>query len=178
MFENQDINKIHKLIFLIGFMGSGKSTLGKNLAETLNYDFIDSDLWIEKEQGISIDSIFSSKGEAFFRELELKFIENLNPFNPTIIATGGGLPCFNGNIEKLKEIGTVIYLKAAPEIIFERIKFDDRRPLLNKQENHEKFDFIQNKLNERTVFYNQAHFIIDAIHSIEIQLTEIKCQLF
>jgi shikimate kinase len=177
MFENQDINKIHKLIFLIGFMGSGKSTLGKNLAETLNYDFIDSDLWIEKEQGMSIDSVFSSKGEAFFRELELKFIENLNPFNPTIIATGGGLPCFNGNIEKLKEIGTVIYLKAAPEIIFERIKFDDRRPLLNKKDHHEKIDFIQNKLKERNVFYKQAHFTIDANHSIEIQLTEIKCQL-
>ena len=177
MFENQDIRINHKLIFLIGFMGSGKSTLGKNLAETLNYDFIDSDLWIEKEQGISIDSIFSSKGEAFFRELELKFIQNLNQFNPTIIATGGGLPCFNGNIEKLKEIGMVIYLKVSPEIIFERIKFDDRRPLLNKQDDHEKIDFIQNKLKERNVFYLQAHFTIDANHSIEIQLTEITCQL-
>ena len=177
MFENQDIRINHKLIFLIGFMGSGKSTLGKNLAETLNYEFIDSDLWIEKEQGISIDSIFSSKGEAFFRELELKFIENLNLFNPTIIATGGGLPCFNGNIEKMKEIGTVIYLKVSPEIIVERIKFDDRRPLLNKKDHHEKIDFIQNKLKERNVFYKQAHFTIDANNSIEIQLTEIKCQL-
>ena len=177
MFENQDIRINHKLIFLIGFMGSGKSTLGKYLAETLNYDFIDSDLWIEKEQGISIDSIFSSKGEAFFRELELKFIENLNLFNPTIIATGGGLPCFNGNIEKMKEIGTVIYLKVSPEIIVERIKFDDRRPLLNKQDDNEKIDFIQNKLKERNVFYKQAHFTIYANHSIEIQLTEIKCQL-
>jgi len=177
MFENQDIRINHKLIFLIGFMGSGKSTLGKYLAETLNYDFIDSDLWIEKEQGISIDSIFSSKGEAFFRELELKFIENLNLFNPTIIATGGGLPCFNGNIEKMKEIGTVIYLKVSPEIIVERIKFDDRRPLLNKKDHHEKIDFIQNKLKERNVFYKQAHFTIDANNSIEIQLTEIKCQL-
>jgi shikimate kinase len=65
----------------------------------------------------------------------------------------------------------------SPELIFERIKFDDTRPLLNKQENQEKFDFIQNKLNERTVFYNQAHFTIDANQSIEIQLTEIKCQL-
>jgi shikimate kinase len=177
MFENQDIRINHKLIFLIGFMGSGKSTLGKNLAETLNYEFIDSDLWIEKEQGMSIDSIFSSKGEAFFRELELKFIENLNLFNPTIIATGGGLPCFNGNIEKMKEIGTVIYLKVSPEIIVERIKFDDRRPLLNKQDDNEKIDFIQNKLKERNVFYKQAHFTIYANHSIEIQLTEIKCQL-
>lgn len=177
MFENQDIRFNHKLIFLIGFMGSGKSTLGKNLAEMLNYDFIDSDLWIEKEQGMSIDSIFSSKGEAFFRELELKFIENLNPFNPTIIATGGGLPCFNGNIEKLKEIGMVIYLKVSPEIIVKRIKFDDKRPLLNKQDDHEKIDFIQNKLKERNVFYKKAHFTIDANHSIEIQLTEIKCQL-
>lgn len=177
MFENQDIRINHKLIFLIGFMGSGKSTLGKNLAEMLNYEFIDSDLWIEKEQGMSIDSIFSSKGEAFFRELELKFIENLNLFNPTIIATGGGLPCFNGNIEKMKEIGTVIYLKVSPEIIVERIKFDDRRPLLNKKDHHEKIDFIQNKLKVRNVFYLQAHFTIDANHSIEIQLTEIKCQL-
>ena len=177
MFENQDIRINHKHIFLIGFMGSGKSTLGKNLAETLNYDFIDSDLWIEKEQGMSIDSIFSSKGEAFFRELELKFIENLNPFNLTIIATGGGLPCFNGNIEKLKEIGTVIYLKVSPELIFERIKFDDTRPLLNKQEDQEKIDFIQNKLKERNVFYKQAHFIIDANQPIDEQLTEIKCQL-
>ena len=177
MIENQDLKQDKTIVFLIGFMGSGKSMLGKKIAYRLNYEFMDSDLSIEKEQGMNIDSIFSSKGEAFFRELELKFIENLNPFNPTIIATGGGLTCFNGNIEKLKEIGTVIYLKVSPELIFERIKFDDTRPLLNKQDDQEKIDFIQNKLNERNVFYKQAHFIIDANQPIDQQLTEIKCQL-
>ena len=177
MNENQDLKQDKTIVFLIGFMGSGKSMLGKKIANRLNYEFMDSDLSIEKEQGMNIDSIFSSKGEAFFRELELKFIENLNPLNPTIIATGGGLPCFNGNIEKLKEIGTVIYLKVSPELIFERIKFDDTRPLLNKQDDQEKIDFIQNKLNERNVFYKQAHFIIDANQPIDQQLTEIKCRI-
>lgn len=177
MFENQDINKDHKLIFLIGFMGSGKSTLGKKLADNINYDFIDSDLWIEKEQGMSINAIFSSKGEAYFRDLELKFIDNLNPDIPTIIATGGGLPCFNGIIEKLKRLGTVIYLEVSPELIFQRVNFDDTRPLLQNLEHLEKMDFIQNKLQVRNVFYKQAHFTIDASQSIEIQLTEIKCQL-
>jgi len=177
MFENQYINKNHKLIFLIGFMGSGKSTLGKKLAENLKWDFIDSDLWIEKEQGLNLNSIFSSKGEAYFRKLELQFIQEIIPNKPTIIATGGGLPCFNSNIEKLKELGTVIYLNLSAELIIQRIKFDDTRPLLRNKEHQEKVDFIQKKLEERFVFYNQAHFTIDASQSIEIQLTEIKCQL-
>ncbi len=177
MFENQYINKNHKLIFLIGFMGSGKTTLGKVLSETLNYDFIDSDLWIEKKLKMSINSIFSAKGEVFFRELELNFIENINPNKPKVIATGGGLPCFNGNIKKLKELGTVIYLEASPELIIERVKFDDTRPLLKNQQNQEYMAFIQNKLEERNVFYKQAHYTIDANQSVENQLTEIKCQL-
>lgn len=177
MFENQDINKHHKLIFLIGFMGSGKSTIGKKLSDILNYDFIDSDFWIEKEQGISINSIFNTKGEVFFRDLELKFIQTINPNKPTIIATGGGLPCFNGNIEKLKKLGTVIHLKVSLDLIIERLQFDATRPLLNNQVDFEKINFIQNKLEERNVFYKQAHFTIDANQPIEIQLTEIRCQL-
>lgn len=177
MFENQEINKNHKLIFLIGFMGSGKSTLGKKLADNINYDFIDSDLIIEKEQGQSIESIFLLKGEAYFRDLEQKFIENLNHFIPTVIATGGGLPCSEINIEKLKKLGTIFYLNVSPELIIQRVKFDDSRPLLKNLDYQEKIDFIQNKIEERNFFYKQAHFIIDANQSIEIQLTEVKCRL-
>ena len=130
MFENQELKLVNKVVFLIGFMGAGKSTIGKKLAEKLNYDFLDSDLAIENQQGMTVNSIFSGKGESFFRELESLFIEGLKEKKNMIIATGGGLPCFNNNMDKMKEIGLVIYLKASPQIIFNRILNNESRPLL------------------------------------------------
>ncbi len=177
MFENQYLTMNIKLIFLIGFMGSGKSTIGKMLAQRLNYDFIDSDLWIENEQGKNITSIFTEKGESYFRELEINFLENLKPKTSTVIATGGGLPCYQQNMNSLNELGTVFYLNASPTELVNRIKHDNSRPLLTNISEAEKLVHIQNKLKERSVFYERAHFTIDANKSIEEQISQIQCLL-
>jgi shikimate kinase len=158
-------------------MGSGKSTVGKSLATDLNCDFIDSDTWIEKQQGMNVSSIFNYKGEEYFRRLEHQFIVNLNPAKLTVIATGGGLPCFNTNFEEMKNKGVVFYLKASLCEILNRTKNDLSRPLLSKLSDEEKILFIENKLNERSVFYEQANYTIDANQPIDQQLIEIKCRL-
>ena len=94
-------------------MGSGKTTLGKALSEKLNYLFIDSDYWIEQKMNLSVMEIFEKYGEECFRELELDFVEFSKSLKKVVIATGGGLPCYNELISELVEIGTVIYLKAS-----------------------------------------------------------------
>jgi len=179
MFENQELNQKNKIIFLIGFMGAGKTTLGKNLADILNYEFIDSDLWIENQQSMTIASIFDKKGESFFRTLEFDFLNNLILKKSTIIATGGGLPCHNDNLGKMQNMGTIIYLKVSPSQIMKRIRLNETRPLFkNLQNENDKELFIETKLKERCVFYEQANFIIDAEQPIDKQINDIKCRIF
>lgn len=177
MTDNQYKKEINHIIFLIGFMGSGKTTLGKKLAKTLKYDFIDSDMWIENRNSSTIKQIFENKGEDYFRFLEQEFIENFNPSKPTVVATGGGLPCFNENIERLKNKGIVIYLKASAKILLSRLKSDKSRPLISIIDENEKLTFIEKKLSERSVYYNQAHFSINSGNDVEKQLIELKCLL-
>ncbi len=161
-------------IILIGFMGAGKTEIGKILAKKLNYNFIDSDEIIENNEQNTITEIFNLKGENYFRNLEAEFIKSftVNRLNCDcadnktaavknghfVIATGGGMPCFNGNINLLKDSGTIVYLKARPDTIYERIKEEKHRPVLNKT------DFsisdIKNLLNKREQFYAQADLII------------------
>ena len=97
-------------IYLIGFMGSGKSTLGTLLSNSLNFNFIDTDKLIEKRNSMSISNIFKTKGELFFRNEETKIIKEIIKLKKTIVSTGGGMPCFNNNIETLNKYGKTIYL--------------------------------------------------------------------
>jgi shikimate kinase len=173
-FENQELIINSNTIFLVGFMGSGKTTLGKSLAEVLNYKFIDSDSYIEEKTKMSISSIFDLKGEDYFRSLEYEFIKRLNVDKPTVISTGGGLPCFNDLIEKMKQIGIVFYLKTSEYNILERLSLDQTRPLLKDLSESERKFFISNKLKEREIYYNKANFIIDANQSINDQIVSIS----
>ena len=100
-------------IFLIGFMGSGKSTVGELLAERLNLPFIDSDKEIEKIEGRNINDIFSTEGEAAFRLMEMNFLHQLKSTKPAVVAVGGGLPIVDGALELMHELGLVIYLNTS-----------------------------------------------------------------
>lgn len=158
-------------------MGSGKTTLGKALSEKLNYSFIDSDDWIEQKKNLSVMEIFEKYGEECFRELELDFVEFSKSLKKVVIATGGGLPCYNDLISELAEIGTVIYLKASENTLFNRLKDDKSRPLLVNSNSEEKSIFISKKLSEREIIYKKADFTIDAAKSKQEQIKEIQCHL-
>lgn len=118
-------------IVLIGFMGSGKSTVGRALAEHMQYAFLDTDSYIEAREGMTIPEIFEQKGESYFRELETTVLHELlkNTHN-TIVATGGGLPLAKENSNLLSQLGIVVYLKAGEDTIYNRVKDSGNRPLL------------------------------------------------
>ena len=121
-----------KNIILIGYMGCGKSTVGKNLARICGYTFLDTDEWIEEQQGRSISEIFATDGEEAFREMETACIRTLiqDKQEGYVISTGGGMPVREVNRKLLKQLGKVIYLSVRPETVYERIKGDTKRPLL------------------------------------------------
>lgn len=149
-----------KNIFLVGFMGSGKTTVGSLLAQKLNYNFIDTDEEIEKQCNLSIADLFKEKGEPFFRECEKEVLQQiLAKKNTTVIATGGGMPCFYENMEKMLREGVVIYLKCSPEEIAKRVSGNKSRPLLNAKGNM--LGHIQEMLSVRENIYSKAHFTTD-----------------
>lgn len=118
-------------IILIGFMGAGKTAVGQSLAQELQLDFIDCDQLIELSEKMSISDIFAKKGEACFRDLETKTIESLSRKTNLVVATGGGMVLRPENVTMLKALGPVVLLWAKPEIIYQRIKNEGHRPLLN-----------------------------------------------
>lgn len=142
------MQKEFKNVILTGMMGSGKTTVGKELATVLNYDFIDLDEVIENKYG-KITDIFSQKGEKYFREIEtqeLKKIENQSNF---VLSTGGGVILKDENIKILKDLGQVFYLSAKSETIYNRIKNQKHRPLLNTQNPKNTIEEILSKRLEK-----------------------------
>jgi len=118
-------------LILIGFMGSGKSTVGKKLSKTLEMNFVDTDHYIEKKEKMKIKDIFEQKGEKYFREIESKYIREISKMNHTVISTGGGVVASEENMKFLKKNGFVIYLDCTVECIYERVSRRNTRPLLN-----------------------------------------------
>jgi len=121
-------------IYLIGFMGTGKSTIGRQLALQLDFQFFDSDHTIEKAAGLTIPEIFEKQGEEVFRAMEKTFVESGHPKHGCVISCGGGLVFQPGLKELLQKHGIVISLFASPETIFERVQTNKNRPLLNVKE--------------------------------------------
>jgi len=150
-------------VFLIGFMGSGKTTIGKKLANYLKYEFIDLDKLIESETGMSIVNYFEMHGEAAFRELERNTLQKTKFPENIIIATGGGAPCFGDNMEWMNKNGLVAYLSLSPKALASRLEHSKTdRPLIRHLKGDELIDFISSKLQDREVFYNQAKYVISA----------------
>jgi len=148
-------------LYVIGFMGTGKSRISRRISKKLNLQFFDVDDEIEKAEGRPITEIFAKEGELYFRQLERDFIEKGHPESGCIISCGGGLPCQEGMVDLLKEHGIVLCLHASVATILERTSRNDKRPLLQVENPRER---IQNLLQERTPFYSQAHASILTDH--------------
>ena len=118
-------------LYLVGFMGTGKSAVGRRVAEKLGFHFIDVDQAIEEEEGLAITQLFAQRGEDSFRELERNFIESGHPHSNCVVSCGGGLSVPDGMPELLKKKGVAVSLWATPEVIYERTKGNSTRPLLN-----------------------------------------------
>ena len=151
-----------KNIYFLGFMGSGKSYLGKQLAQKLNWSFLDMDAFLEEEEKKSISHIFAQSGESHFRKLERHYLHRTAHFQQTIIATGGGAPCFFDNMDWMNKHGLTIYLKTPVSILAERLKTEtNHRPLLAGKNREELEAFIEKKLTTRNPFYEKAQCIFE-----------------
>lgn len=151
---------MQQLIFLIGFMGSGKSFTGRRLAQRLALPFIDLDELIEQEAGRSIPRIFQEDGEAAFRKLEAETLRSLENRTPAVIACGGGTPCFHDNMEWMNTHGLTVFLDPPVAVIADRLQREmDHRPLLQGLTAGALQSFIEARLQERRPFYQQATVI-------------------
>jgi shikimate kinase len=159
--DNPPFKGLGGKVFLIGFMGSGKTYWGKIWAQQKGLAFYDLDEVIEKEQGKTISVIFEKHGEDHFRKIEASALRYFAETENCIIACGGGTACFNENMQWMNENGTTVYLSATPPYILSRVKEEkDKRPLINKLNEAELLFFIEQKLKEREPFYNQAKIIL------------------
>jgi len=145
-------------IFLVGMMGSGKSTIGKLLAERLGYDLVDIDSVIEEHAGISISEIFSLRGEAAFRRLESAVLADTANRIKLVFATGGGILQNDENREIILNSGLVVWLNCSVETLSKRVGDGTTRPLL---QDHDRRERLKQLIEERTPDYRQAHFQID-----------------
>ncbi len=152
-------------IVLLGYMGSGKSTVGRQLAQKLSLPFLDLDAYIEEKTGGTISQIFKEKGEIFFRQKEHQFLkELLEQPDDAVIALGGGTPCYSNNMELiLGQTVNVFYLRLSIASLAKRLQSEkDQRPLIRHLPDLELPEFIGKHLFERTPFYNQAPHILQA----------------
>lgn len=142
-----------KSIFLIGFMGVGKSTIARLLAKETGYTLIEMDETIEAETGMCIREIFERFGEAYFRDLESALVERIADEGGAIVSCGGGAVLRKENVERMKKQGEIIYLFATPETIYERVRYSTNRPLLNGNMN---IDYIAQLMDKRKALYEAA----------------------
>jgi shikimate kinase len=151
-------------IFLIGFMGSGKSTLGAQLARRVDYQFIDMDHMIEETAEMSIPEIFNEHGEEVFRKWEHDILHELFRREKLVISTGGGAPCHSQLMDLMNTHGTTIYLKLPPEALKDRlIQSRTERPLIMGKSEPELLEFIKSLLEKRELFYKRARHIVDGL---------------
>jgi shikimate kinase len=162
------------LIFLIGFMGCGKTSWGKKLSAGLNYNFIDLDHSLEAKAGMTIAEYFAAHGEGAFRKLESEVLKQTDYPENTVVSTGGGLPCFFDHMDWMNRHGQTLYIKLSPKTLADRLENARvKRPLLHGKHGDELVTFIAEKLSEREGFYNQATHIVDGINMSVEGLTEL-----
>ncbi|MBF0557552.1 MAG: shikimate kinase [Nitrospirae bacterium] len=158
-----------KNIILTGFMGTGKTEVGKILSQKLGLVLIDADAEIEKEQRTTITEIFQSQGEAAFRDLESSMIKRLSTLHDIVLSTGGGVVLRQENIDALRKNGTIVCLSASPETILRRTGKNKNRPLLQTADPLQK---IKELYEFRKPYYERADIIIDTDNLVPLQVAE------
>lgn len=166
-------------IYIIGFMGSGKSTAGKKLASLMGWTFVDLDKNIEEFAGKSIPEIFEQDGESSFRKIEAKILRSLDSLKHTVISTGGGTPCYDDNMEFMLGTGLTLYLKLTPGQLKSRLsKSKGERPLIKDLGSGELLSFIEKKLFDREKWYDRSDIIIEGIDlDVNILYENVKAKL-
>ncbi|MDR3340075.1 MAG: shikimate kinase [Candidatus Symbiothrix sp.] len=151
-------------IFLIGYMGAGKTAVGKLLAKKMDLTFIDVDVFIENHYRKSITTIFEEEGEPGFRAIERRALLELIAFEDTVISTGGGMPCFFDNMDIMNKTGITVYLKVSVEELVRRLHSGkQKRPLIKDKNAEELYEFVSRSLEKREVFYGKAAVIFDVM---------------
>ncbi len=154
-----------KRVFLIGYMGAGKTTMGKSLAQVMGLEFIDLDNFIEARYSKTIKEIFAEVGETEFRQMERRALKEVADYENVILSLGGGTPCFFDNMEIVNAAGTSVYLKPTEEVLLKRlIKGKHKRPLLADKSDDEILQVIREQLAWREPFYLKANITFEASH--------------
>ena len=150
-------------VYLVGFMGSGKTTIGYQLSRALHMPFIDIDQYITNKYEKTVQEIFDQHGEAHFRELEKSALYDSFQFPNAVISTGGGTPCFFDNINQMNNNGMTFYLKLPQEVILNRLQKSMReRPLVKDKSDEELKQVIRDLFETRRKYYEKAHYAVDA----------------
>ncbi len=162
-------------IFLLGFMGTGKTYWGRRWSEQQQMRFFDLDTEIEKKSGVTIPILFDQFGEDFFREKEKETLHSFEKEDHLILSTGGGTPCFYDNMLWMNKNGLTIYLDSPPEVLKRRLLDEkEHRPLIRQLDEKALDNYIKNKLQERNKFYFQAQIILPAESISDTTFNEIK----
>ena len=170
-------------IILIGYMGAGKTTLGKALSKVLDIPFYDLDWYIENRMHKTIKQIFDEKGEEGFRKIEHAMLHEVAEFENVIISCGGGTPCFYDNMAYMNRQGETVYLKASPEVLYAHLKMGKTvRPLLLNKTPEEVDAFIREQLRLREPYYIQAKHVLDVnimddFNKINLSVASLRTQL-
>lgn len=167
-------------IILIGYMGSGKTTVGKALAKELGLQFYDLDWYIESRRRKTVPQLFAERGEDGFREIECNMLHEVAEFEDIVLSCGGGTPCFFDNMDYMNRQGEVIWLKADAEVLYKHLLMGKtERPLLKGKSPDELIAFIREQLEKREPFYAKAHHVLDVslmdtYEKIKISVTKAK----
>lgn len=167
-------------IFLTGYMGAGKTTLGKALARKLHIPFVDLDWYIEERLHRTVGELFTERGEDGFRELERTMLHEVGAFEDVVISTGGGAPCFFDNMDYMNRNGKTVFLDVHPDILFHRLRMaKQQRPILQGKEDEELRAFIVAALAKRAPFYSQAQYTfngneLENHHQIETSIERLQ----
>ena len=167
-------------IILIGYMGAGKTTIGKALSKELGVIFYDLDWYIESRMRKTVSEIFAERGEEGFRKIEYNMLHEVAEFEDVIISCGGGTPCFFDNMDYLNQQGQVVYLKADSEVLYKHLMMaKTERPLIKGKSHDELLTFIREQLEKREPFYSKARYTLDVslmdnYEKIQISVEKIK----
>ena len=167
-------------IILIGYMGAGKTTVGRALARELGIPFYDLDWYIESRMMKTVPQLFAERGEEGFRIVERNMLHEVAEFEDVVLSCGGGTPCFFDNMEYLNSQGDTVYLKASPEVLYGHLKMGKvERPLLKNKTPEEMQQFIREQLTQRETYYLQAKHVLDVslmdnYEKITISVAELR----